>query len=165
MPALPPDLFQKVVDLLLPFMRNQEERETRLIIVLSTKPVFNSIDWDGAANTFTTRLVHKLSHDELTDVLKNFKKEGEQYASTIESLCDRIYQQQETQRSQVSDRDAAPLASPTGPSFFQLSDPTTSPASRAPIVIALEEQDAPLREDELLRTERHITITFSASQL
>lgn len=37
-------------------------------------------------------------------------------------------------------------------------------ASRSPIIAALEEADEPLDDAELLRTERHMTITFTAEQ-
>src|SRR5215472_3321552 len=37
--------------------------------------------------------------------------------------------------------------------------------SRSPIVIAVEEQNAPLDEEEFLKTERHVTVALSGGQI
>jgi hypothetical protein len=54
-----------------------------------------------------------------------------------------------------------PLAAPV----FDADGLDSSAPSRSPIVIALEERDAPLAEDHLLKTERHVTVTLSAEDL
>ena len=54
-----------------------------------------------------------------------------------------------------------PLAAPV----FDVDGLDSSALSRSPIVIALEERDAPLAEGHLLKTERHVTVTLSPEDL
>ncbi len=51
-------LFNKIVDILLPYMGTETVRQTRLVPILSDyKGIYNRIDWSGDAKTFTVRLV------------------------------------------------------------------------------------------------------------
>jgi AAA ATPase domain/Effector-associated domain 8 len=88
---LPADLFEEAVHLLMPLLRTPQERDGLLAPILAAKPVYDSIDWAGAARDFTVRLVHKLSHDELIAVLKRSQTSaGEEQAPSFKSLCERI---------------------------------------------------------------------------
>ena len=65
------------------------------------------------------------------------------------------------ERDQAGDERGVQAANP-----FRLSttdaDADDLRVSRSPIVIAVEEEGDPLREDELLQTERHLTVRLSA---
>src|SRR4029450_2345760 len=44
-------------------------------------------------------------------------------------------------------------------------EPEDSPVSRSPIIIAVEDAENPLQDGELLKTERHLTVSLGSAQL
>jgi len=76
----------------------------------------------------------------------------------------------------IADTPITPLRGPQSPSIKEASSELTFSEftkqlltkpypSRSPIVVAVEEADNPLTEDELLPAERHLTITLAADQI
>lgn len=54
------DLFNRIVDFLVPYMGDPSDRETLVRAALFGCRVLEQIDWRSAAHPFTVRLVHKL---------------------------------------------------------------------------------------------------------
>jgi hypothetical protein len=180
MPPLSEQLFDDIVEQVLPYCRDQDDRRPWLTPLLSREKVFDYLNWNAVSPAFVTELVLKLSHDQLIAALRRLRpRVGEEQFPNIESLCARIEKERPPPALVTADRSVSEPKAVTGervgtarlsanlatPSFFQILDPKTSSASRSPIIIALEEQDHPLDEDMLRRTERHLTIAFSAEQL
>lgn len=92
MPTLSTELFDRAVRLLLPAMCTKEDRQT----VLFPLPFNNAIEWEGAPQQFTVRLVKLLSHDELLAVLARLTV-GEEQRKEILDVRARIEQEWKTE--------------------------------------------------------------------
>jgi hypothetical protein len=89
MPALPPDLYDELLQLCEPLFRLPDERDGLLLPVLSTWSGFGQIDWSGSPRSFSSRLIYTLSASELQQVLRALGRGiGDQ--NQIEALCNRV---------------------------------------------------------------------------
>lgn len=71
MPALPPDLFDEILRLCEPHFRLPEDRDARLLPVLSGWEDLGTLDWTGSPRSFTSRLIYQLPGAALKQVLAN----------------------------------------------------------------------------------------------
>ncbi|MCL5999373.1 MAG: hypothetical protein M1546_25410 [Chloroflexi bacterium] len=89
MAKLPVDLYDAVVEQLLPFMGTRDERQGELIPSLGGSPAYSRIEWDGAPKVFTVKLISLLTNDELITVLRRLSVGADRRAA-IDALCARI---------------------------------------------------------------------------
>jgi formylglycine-generating enzyme required for sulfatase activity len=89
MPALPPDLYDDLLQLCEPLFRLPDERDGLLLPVLSTWPGFGHIDWSGSPRSFSSRLIYALPPAELKQVLLGLER-GIGERDRIEVLCARV---------------------------------------------------------------------------
>jgi hypothetical protein len=95
MPNLSDQLFDQVVDLLKPAMKDLPSRDEWLTLALRGMSVIDRIDREGSPQQFTVRLVGALSHDELIRLLRKFASMlGEEQVQFVDKLCERIQQEQ-----------------------------------------------------------------------
>lgn len=87
---LPPDLFAELVQLCEPCFKTEADREARLQPVLNSWPDIHEIDWSRSARVFTTRLVRRLSAEQIKATLRALIATDNLDPARVEGLCDRI---------------------------------------------------------------------------
>ena len=89
MPALPPPLYEELLQLCEPLFRLPDERDGLLLPVLSTWPGLGGVRWEGSPRSFTARLIYQLPGAELKRTLESL---GSAVGDTgqIAALCRRV---------------------------------------------------------------------------
>ncbi len=89
MPALPPQLYNELVDLCVPCFTRPEERKPRLNPILSSWPGRNRLNWRSNPRTFTKQLLYRLPPEHIQSVVYQLLADQLE-AAQIEGLCSLI---------------------------------------------------------------------------